>query len=40
MEIISKDPMDGSRELCAVAYFTVVALDKDGRTKPCPPETT
>ena len=38
VEVNREDPMDGSRELCTVGYFTMVALGEDGRPKPVPPE--
>jgi acyl-CoA hydrolase len=38
VEVNREDPMDGSRELCTVGYFTMVALGADGRPKPVPPE--
>ena len=38
VEVNKEDPLDGSRELCTVGYFTMVALGEDGRPKPVPPE--
>ncbi len=38
VELNREDPLDGSRELCTVGYFTMVAVSKDGRPKPVPPE--
>jgi acyl-CoA hydrolase len=38
VEVNREDPLDGSRELCTVGYFTMVALGEDGRPKPVPPE--
>jgi acyl-CoA hydrolase len=38
VEVKREDPMDGSRELCTVGYFTMVAVGEDGRPKPVPPE--
>ncbi|MDP8948140.1 MAG: acyl-CoA thioesterase [Actinomycetota bacterium] len=38
VEVNREDPMDGSRELCTVGYFTMVAVGEDGRPKPVPPE--
>jgi acyl-CoA hydrolase len=38
VEVSREDPMDGSRELCTVSYFTMVAVGKDGRPKSVPPK--
>jgi len=40
MEVNRDDSMDGSKELCTVAYFTMVALNTEGCPKPIPQETT
>jgi acyl-CoA hydrolase len=38
VEVNRENPLDGSRELCTVGHFTMVAVGKDGRPKPVPPE--
>ncbi len=38
VEVNREDPMDGSRELCTVGYFTMAAVGEDGRPKPVGPE--
>jgi len=37
VEVNREDPMDGSRELCTVGYFAMVALGEDVRPKHVPP---
>ena len=38
VEVNKENPLDGSRELCTVGYFTMVAVGEDGRPKPVSPE--
>jgi acyl-CoA hydrolase len=38
VEVNREDPMNSSRGLCTVGYFTMIALGEDGRPKPVPPE--
>jgi acyl-CoA hydrolase len=38
VEVNREDPMNSSRELCTVGYFTMIALGEDGRPKAVPPE--
>jgi acyl-CoA hydrolase len=38
VEVNRENPMDGSRRLCAMDYFTMVALGEDGCTKLVPSE--
>jgi acyl-CoA hydrolase len=40
VDVYREDPMGGSREMCAVAFFTMVAQNTEGRPKSIPPETT
>ena len=40
VEVYREDPMRAHRELCTTGYFTLVALDGDGKPKPVPPEHT
>ena len=37
VEVNREDPLDGSRQLCTVGYFTMVAVDAQGRPTPVPP---
>lgn len=36
VEVNKENPMDGSRELCTVGHFTMVAVDANGRPTPVP----
>jgi acyl-CoA hydrolase len=38
VEVNREDALDGSRQLCTVGHFTMVAVGEDGRPKPIPPE--
>ena len=37
VEVNRENPMDGSRHLCTVGRFTMVAVGTDGRPAPVPP---
>lgn len=38
VEVRREDPSTGSRELCTVGHFTMVAVDEHGRPTPVPEE--
>ena len=38
VEVNREHPYDGSRELCTVGHFTLVAVDADGKPTTVPPE--
>lgn len=38
VEVNRENPMDGSRQLCTVGHFTMVAVDPQGQPTPVPAE--
>jgi acyl-CoA hydrolase len=38
VDVYREHPLDGSRELCTVGHFTMVAVDEAGRPTPVPAE--
>jgi acyl-CoA hydrolase len=38
VEVNVEDPKNGAKQLCTVGYFTMVAIDEDGKPRPIDPE--